>query len=94
MGDFHNRLVFNLETWILVYIFSILDDLIFNKQGGWVMGKTEIPLQYLVMGSVNKKANMSSGTALGPALPYPMALDSWEGGQWLCETEQTTASIR
>lgn len=94
MGAFHNRLVFNLETWILVYIFSILDDLIFNKQGGWVMGKNEIPLQYLVMGSVNKKANMSSGMALGPALPYPTALDSWEGGQWLCETEQTTASIR
>ena len=81
MGTFHNRLVFNLETWILVYIFSILGHLIFKKQGGWVMGKSEIPLQYLVMGSGNKKANMSSGMALRPALQYPMALDSWEGGQ-------------
>lgn len=38
-------LVFGLETWIVVYIFSLLDHLVFRKQGGWVQGRNEIPVQ-------------------------------------------------
>lgn len=61
------------------------------------MGGCRVEMKFLfklVRGDSSKKANASSGMALGPALQYPTALDSWEGGQCLRETAQTTASIR